>query len=87
MIDARPTDWSQVPVVLDVQAAGRLLGLGKNATYQALAAGELPSLRIGRRLLVPRDRLRAMLENVKTAPDGQIPGAAEGGRRGSVDVP
>jgi excisionase family DNA binding protein len=51
-----------VPIVLDVPAAGRLLGLGKNAAYQAIAAGELPSLRIGRRVLVPRDRLRALLE-------------------------
>ena len=59
---ARATDWAAVPIVLDVPAAGRLLGLGKNATYQAIATGELPSLRIGRRLLVSRDRLRAMLE-------------------------
>lgn len=59
---ARVTDWTAVPIVLDVPAAGRLLGLGKNAAYQAIAAGELPSLRIGRRVLVPRDRLRALLE-------------------------
>ena len=58
----RPTDWDQVPVVLDVAAAGRLLGLGKNATYQAVAAGEIPSLRIGRRVLVPRDALRRVLD-------------------------
>ena len=55
-------DWDLVPIVLDVPAAGRLLGLGKNATYQAIAPGQLPSLRIGRRVLVPRDRLRALLE-------------------------
>jgi excisionase family DNA binding protein len=61
-VTARDTDWASVPIVLDVPAAGRLLGLGKNAAYQAIATGELPSLRIGRRLLVPRDRLRALIE-------------------------
>jgi excisionase family DNA binding protein len=61
-VTARATDWDSVPIVLDVPAVGRLLGLGKNATYQAIATGELPSLRVGRRVLVPRDRLRALLE-------------------------
>jgi excisionase family DNA binding protein len=69
MTAPRPTSWDDVPVVLDVAAAGRLLGLGKNATYLAVQRGDIPSIAIGRRLLVPRDRLRAMLES-----------AAEGGR-------
>ena len=33
--------------------AGRLLGLGKNATWQAVYRGEIPSLTIGGRRLVP----------------------------------
>ncbi|HEY5487295.1 MAG TPA: helix-turn-helix domain-containing protein [Candidatus Limnocylindrales bacterium] len=58
----RVTAWDSVPVVLDVCAAGQLLGLGRNATYAAVQSGELPSIRIGRRVLISRDAIRRMLE-------------------------
>lgn len=41
--------------------AGQLLGLSKAAAYRAAETGELPTLRMGRRLLVPVPRLLAML--------------------------
>lgn len=40
---------------------GHMLGLGRNATYDAAARGEIPTIRIGRRLLVPRAALERML--------------------------
>lgn len=47
--------------VLGVEEAGRMLGLGRSAAYEAVKRGDLPALRIGRRLVVPRARLAAML--------------------------
>lgn len=44
-------------LTLDVPEAGRLLGLGRNAAYDAARRGEIPVLRIGQRLLVPVPRL------------------------------
>lgn len=41
--------------------AGRMLGLGKDATYAAVARGEIPSIRCGRRILIPVGKLRALL--------------------------
>jgi excisionase family DNA binding protein len=38
------------------------LGVGKNAIYQAARRGEIPTLRIGRRILVPRAALDRLLE-------------------------
>ena len=38
----------------DVPEAGRLAGLGRNASYEAVRRGEMPVLRIGGRLLVPK---------------------------------
>jgi excisionase family DNA binding protein len=46
---------------LSVIEAGRRLGLGKDAAYRAAKSGELPVLRIGRRMLVPRRALDRML--------------------------
>jgi hypothetical protein len=42
---------------------GRLLGLGRLATYQGAARGDIPTIRVGRRLLVPKVALQRMLEN------------------------
>lgn len=41
--------------------AGRALGLGRNATFKGAKNGEIPVLRIGKRLLVPRAAFEAML--------------------------
>jgi excisionase family DNA binding protein len=46
---------------LSVVEAGRRLGLGKDAAYRAARSGELPVLRIGRRLLVPKARFERLL--------------------------
>ena len=50
-------------VTLDVPEAGKLLGLGRNAAYEAAAKGEIPTIRIGKRILVPRAAFERMLEN------------------------
>ena len=48
--------------VLSVPEAGKLLGLGRDASYQAAKRGELPVLRFGKRLVVPRAALERMLQ-------------------------
>lgn len=35
--------------------------LGRSATYEAIKRGEIPSVRIGRRILVPREALERLL--------------------------
>jgi excisionase family DNA binding protein len=46
---------------LSVAEVSKLLNLSRNATYQACMTGEIPAIRIGRRVLVPTIRLEAML--------------------------
>ena len=38
----------------NVVEAGRKAGLGRNASYEAAKRGEMPTIRIGNRLLVPK---------------------------------
>jgi excisionase family DNA binding protein len=52
---------SSKPATYSVPEAGRILGLGKNASYEAAHRGELPVLRFGRKLRVPRAALEKML--------------------------
>ena len=47
---------------MDVGEAAKLLGLSRNAAYAAVAAKQIPSLRLGRRIVIPRAALERMLE-------------------------
>lgn len=40
-------------LTLSVEEAASLLGLGRSAAYEAARRGELPSRRLGRRVIVP----------------------------------
>jgi len=41
-------------LTLSVEEAARLLGIGRNLCYERVKTGEIPAIKIGRRLLVPR---------------------------------
>ena len=50
-----------LPPTLTVAEAGELLGLSRSAAYRAADAGQLPTLRFGRKLRVPTPGLMALL--------------------------
>jgi len=50
---------------LSVPEAGRLLGLGRNASYEAARRGELPVLEFGRKKRVPCIALQRMLTEAR----------------------
>jgi excisionase family DNA binding protein len=45
------------PLTISVEDAARLLGISRGLAYEAARRGELPVIRLGRRLLVPRSQL------------------------------
>lgn len=68
------------PAVLTVEEAAKVLRIGRSAAYEAARRGELPVIRLGRSLRVPRHRLEQMLglanENGRvdeTRPLSQLP--------------
>jgi excisionase family DNA binding protein len=54
-------------LVLSVPEAGRLLGLSRNSSYEAAKRGDIPTVRIGGRIVVPRIALLRMLEQAGQA--------------------
>lgn len=50
------------PAVLTVEEAAKELRIGRSAAYAAVRRGELPVIRVGRILRVPRRRLEALLD-------------------------
>jgi len=50
------------PKTVSVPEAGRWLGIGRNASYEAARRGDIPTIRIGRLLRVPVVALERKLE-------------------------
>jgi excisionase family DNA binding protein len=53
-------DWT-ARTTLTVTETADVLRIGRSAAYEAIRAGQIPSLRIGRRVLVPVSALVALL--------------------------
>jgi excisionase family DNA binding protein len=50
-----------VRLVMSIEEAGAMLGLQRGAAYGAAKRGQLPTVRFGRRLLVPVQKLAELL--------------------------
>ena len=50
------------PKTQTIDEAAKELGIGRNQAYAAAKRGEIPTIRIGKRILVLREPLRRMLE-------------------------
>ncbi len=48
-------------LALTVEEAGQLLGISRTLAYGLVARGELPAVRLGRRIVVPRKALEELL--------------------------
>ncbi|MCJ2031304.1 excisionase family DNA-binding protein [Methylobacterium sp. J-043] len=57
---------------VDVRVAGRVLGLGRDATYRAVHDGSLPTVKVGGRYRVPTAKLREMLALPPAPPPASI---------------
>ncbi|MCE5311458.1 MAG: helix-turn-helix domain-containing protein [Acidobacteriales bacterium] len=53
--------YSPTRLTYTVTEASALLGLSRNATYMAIRRNQIPSVRIGRRLVIPRQQLERTL--------------------------
>lgn len=66
---------------LSVVEAAEILGIGRNSAYEAAGRGEIPVIRIGRLLRVPRAALERMLDEA-----GQHKPVAVTARGGPVEA-
>lgn len=64
---------------LSVPEAATALGIGRSAAYEAARTGDLPTIRVGRRLLVPIVALERWLEGAGMA--NSVAGSSQRGMR------
>jgi excisionase family DNA binding protein len=65
---------SDARLTISVEDAARLLGISRGLAYEAARRGDLPVIRLGRRLLVPRARLLELVGHAGM-PEAGIPAA------------
>jgi excisionase family DNA binding protein len=58
---------ADLPDVLDVPAAAKLLGIGRNNCYKLVKEGKLRVVKIGKRFLVPNVAIAELLETAGDA--------------------
>lgn len=55
--DARSATAGTDRLLLNVTDVAQLLGIGRNLTYELVREKRLPHIRLGRRILIPREAL------------------------------
>ncbi len=55
-------------LTVTVEQASRLLGISRASGYQGVLSGEIPHIRVGKRILVPRGALERMLNGAAAVP-------------------
>ena len=56
------TTFENLPNVLSAEQLAQTLGISRAGAYQLLHSEGFPTLRIGKRMLVPRDKLAEWIE-------------------------
>lgn len=66
------TNEQAICLTYNVETAARVLGISRALAYQLVRQGDIPSVKLGRRLLIPQEALTVLLK---------IPRSEDGGRR------
>ena len=71
LVQASPS--SDLPLLLDPGEVAKLLSLSRRKVFDMVSRGEIPSLRIGRSLRIPRDPLLDWIEHRTTPVSSPAP--------------
>lgn len=69
MNETKYKEYSDLPLTLTVPEVGEVLGISRAAAYKLARSRGFPSLKIGTRILVPKDKLIAWI-NAQVEGDG-----------------
>jgi len=66
MLKSSYMNFDELPIFLNAQIIANVLGISESSTYELMNEEGFPSLRVGSRIVVPRDKfLRWVEENTK----------------------
>lgn len=56
------TDYDQLPLALCAEDVAQVLGISRAGAYTLMNSRGFPTLKVGKRLVVPKDKLLAWIE-------------------------
>ena len=56
------THYDQLPLILSVDELTKILGIGRNTSYDLIRCGRIRSVRIGHKIRIPKDSLLEFLQ-------------------------
>lgn len=62
-MEKKHQEVAELPLLLKVETAAKLLSLGRTKMYELIAAGDVPVIRLGRSVRVPTASLRQWVED------------------------
>ncbi len=81
------SDPLDLPLVLTVEEAAEVLRISRGSAYEAIRANEIPHVRIGRTIRVPRHALLSLLLFASGSERGDGPGLEPAGMEEDGQVP
>lgn len=57
------TSFEQVPVVIDAKTLSKVMGISLSKAYELFRSKDFPCISLGRRKIVPKDKLIEWLNN------------------------
>ena len=55
-------NYSDLPLMLSVPEVGKVLGVSRAGAYELVRSADFPHIRIGNRIVVPRDKFIAWID-------------------------
>lgn len=62
MKDAIFTNYEELPLFLNAETLAKLLGVSVSSSYELMHEKDFPAIRIGSRLVVPKEKLRCWID-------------------------
>ena len=50
--------YDELPLLLNVETVAKVLGVSDSSVYELIQEDDFPSLRIGKRIVIPKEELR-----------------------------
>ena len=63
MKNSQAKNYDDLPLFLNAEKLAKVLGVSISSAYELMHEKDFPSVRIGKRFIVPREDLKAWIEN------------------------
>lgn len=63
MLESIIKNYDELPLFLNAKNLSKVLGLSESSVYELMHEKDFPSVRIGKRFVVPREDLKVWIEN------------------------